>query len=202
MMFLLVLEFIKCLWELIGLLSNYHNRSHYASINLHNLHPIFTQEQLASSLRTTFLSIPALHAVIIMDIEKLCSNIHSSLHSNPIASTQLNSPSSHWSVDSKGFLLLNNKIYVHDSSDLQLCILQYKHNHPISSHFRQNWTMELVWCEYIWLKFHDFVKFYIKSCTTCMCSKSQRHHPYGLLKQLPKTLELNIHGLHWEATKV
>ena len=26
MMFLLVLEFIKCLWELIGLLSNYHNR--------------------------------------------------------------------------------------------------------------------------------------------------------------------------------
>ena len=25
-MFLLVLEFIKCLWELIGLLSDYHNR--------------------------------------------------------------------------------------------------------------------------------------------------------------------------------
>ena len=29
MMFLLVLEFIKCLWELIGLLSDYHNISRY-----------------------------------------------------------------------------------------------------------------------------------------------------------------------------
>ena len=30
MMFLSVLEFIKCLWELTGLLSNYHNTSDYA----------------------------------------------------------------------------------------------------------------------------------------------------------------------------
>ena len=26
---------------------------------------------------------------------------------------------------------------------------------------------------------------FCKSCTTCMCSKSQRHKPYGFLKQLP-----------------
>ena len=55
-----------------------------------------------------------------MDIEKLCSNICSSLHSNLIASTQLDSPSPRWSVDSKGFLLLDDKIYVPDTSDLQL----------------------------------------------------------------------------------
>ena len=45
--------------------------------------------------------------------------------------------------------------------------------------------MELVQCEYVWLKLRDSVKSYIKSCTTCMRSKSQRHHPYKLLKQLP-----------------
>ena len=45
--------------------------------------------------------------------------------------------------------------------------------------------MELVRREYVWLKLHDSVKSYVKSCTTCMRSKSQRHHPYGLLKQLP-----------------
>ena len=92
--------------------------SNYASVNPHNLCPIFTQEQLASSLCTTFLSVPALHAAIIMDIEKLCSNICSTLPSDPIASAQLNSLSPHWSVDSEGFLLLNDKIYVPDTADL------------------------------------------------------------------------------------
>ena len=92
--------------------------SDYASVNPHNLHPIFTQEQLASSLHTTFLSVPTLCATIIMDIEKLCSNIRSSLCSDPIASTQLDFPSPCWSIDSEGFLLLDNKIYVPDTANL------------------------------------------------------------------------------------
>ena len=157
-------------------------KNDYGSINPHNLCPIFTQEQLALSLHTTFFSVPALHATIIMDIEKLCSDIHSSLCSDPITSAQLDSLSPCWSVDSEGFLLLNDKIYIPNTSDLQLHILQYKHNHPISGHFRQNLTMELVRREYIWLKVYDSIKSYVKSCTTCM---SQRHCPYGLLKQLP-----------------
>ena len=102
------------------------------------------QEQLASSLHTAFLSVPTLHTTIIMDIEKLRSDIHSSLHSDLITSAQLDSPSPCWSINSEGFLLLDDKIYVPDTSDLQLRILQYNHNHPISGHFRQNQTMELV----------------------------------------------------------
>ena len=98
------------------------------------------QEQLASSFRTTFLSVPTLCTVIIMDIEKLRSNICS----NPITSAQLDSPSPHWSVNSEGFLLLDDKIYIPNTTDLRLRILQYKHNHLISSHFGQNQTMELV----------------------------------------------------------
>ena len=76
------------------------------------------QEQLALSLHAKFLSVPTLHATIIMDIKKLCSDIHSSLHSDPIASAQLDSPSPCWSIDSKGFLLLDDNIYVPDTSDL------------------------------------------------------------------------------------
>ena len=53
-------------------------------------------------------------------IEKLRSDIRSSLHSDPIASTQLDSPSPRWSVNSEGFLLLDNKIYVPDTPNLQL----------------------------------------------------------------------------------
>ena len=32
MMFFLVLEFIKCLWKLIGLLSDYHNTEKYSEL--------------------------------------------------------------------------------------------------------------------------------------------------------------------------
>ena len=105
---------------------------------------MFTQEQLASPLQATFLSVPILHAEIIMDIEKLHSDIQSPLCSDPIASVQLNSPSPCWFIDSEGFLLFDKKIYVPDHSDLQLHILQYKHDHLISGHFGQNQTMELV----------------------------------------------------------
>ena len=84
--------------------------SDYASINPHNLHPVFTQEQLASSLHTIFLSVPALCTTIIMDIKKL--------HSDLITSTQLDSLSPCWSVNSKGFLLLNDKIYIPNTSNL------------------------------------------------------------------------------------
>ena len=76
------------------------------------------QEQLASSLCTTFLSVPALCAAIIMDIKKLHSNIRSSLCSDPITSAQLDSSSPHWSIDSEGFLLLDDKIYIPDTADL------------------------------------------------------------------------------------
>ena len=92
--------------------------SNYASINPHNLHPVFMQEQLALSLCTTFLSVPPLSTAIIMDIEKLRSDIHLSLCSNLIASAQLDSPSLCWSVNSKSFLLLDDKIYVPDTADL------------------------------------------------------------------------------------
>ena len=126
------------------------------------------QEQLASSLHTTFLSVPTLCNVIIMDIEKLRSNIRLSLCSDPIASAQLDSPSPHWSINSKGLLLLDDKIYVPDTSELRLRILQYKHDHLISSHFGQNRTMELVQHEYIWPKLCESVKSYVKSCTTCV----------------------------------
>ena len=45
--------------------------------------------------------------------------------------------------------------------------------------------MDLVRHNYVWPELRNSVKLYIKSCTTCMRSKSQRHCPYGLLKQLP-----------------
>ena len=41
----------------------------YAKVNLQNLRPVFTQEQLMISLRATYLEVPVLRAVELMDVE-------------------------------------------------------------------------------------------------------------------------------------
>ena len=65
--------------------------SDYATINPHNFRPVFTQEQLASSLRATIFLSPVLWAMSLMDIKQLHSNIHSTLSTDPIASIHLKS---------------------------------------------------------------------------------------------------------------
>ena len=58
--------------------------SDYASINLKNLRPMFTNEQLASSLHASTLWLPALRGSLIMDTKRLQADIVSSLQSDPI----------------------------------------------------------------------------------------------------------------------
>ena len=59
--------------------------SDYASINLWNLRPIFTDEQLASSLCATTFWLPALCGSLIMDTKWLQADIISSLQLDPMA---------------------------------------------------------------------------------------------------------------------
>ena len=59
--------------------------SNYTSINPQNLQPIFTDEQLALSLRATTFWLPALRGSLIMDTERLQADIVSSLQLDPMA---------------------------------------------------------------------------------------------------------------------
>src|SRR5258708_22416204 len=45
--------------------------------------------------------------------------------------------------------------------------------------------MELIHHKYHWPGLRCMVKDYVKSCTSCTCTKAPHHKPYGLLKQLP-----------------
>jgi hypothetical protein len=63
--------------------------------------------------------------------------------------------------------------------------LHYKHDHPLSGHFGQNWTLELTHHDYTWPGIQTFIKDYMSSCTSCACPKVPCHKPYSLLKQLP-----------------
>jgi len=160
--------------------------SGYAQVNPQNLRLVFTQEQLSNSLCTTYLEFPVLHAVAIMDVETLHSNILSALPSDPIAQVHLaDPPDSRWSTNKAGFLQLDGRIYVPDLDDLHLRVLWYRHDHPLAGHFGQNQTLELIRHEYTWPGLQTFIKDYIRSCTSCTRAKTPRHRPYGLLKQLP-----------------
>ena len=150
--------------------------SGYAQVNPQNFQPVFTQEQLSASLRATYLEYPVLRAVTIMDVEKLHSNILSALPSDPIAQTHLKDTSQPWwCVDDAGFLRLNDRIYVPDSDNLRLRVLWYNHDHPLTGHFGQNCTLELLRCEYTWPGIRTFVKDYIRSCTSCTQAKTPHH---------------------------
>jgi len=121
-----------------------------------------------------------------MDVETLHNIILSALPSDPIAQIHLSdSPDSRRSTDEAGFLHLDGHIYILDLDSLHLQVLWYHHDHPLSGHFGQNWTLELIRHKYTWPGLRTFVKDYIQSCTSCARAKTLHHQPYGLLKQLP-----------------
>ena len=106
---------------------------------------MLTQELLANSLQATYLKFPVLRAVAIMDIKTLHSDILTALPSDPIAQAHVSDTAeSQWSVDESSFLWLDRCIYVSDIEDLHLRVLRNKHDHPISSHYGQNQTMDLI----------------------------------------------------------
>ena len=116
--------------------------SDYASINPQNLRPMFTNQQLALSPHTTRLRSTALKGSLIMDTERLHADICSSLQSDPVALEHLSTDSDPcWVTSPDGLLQLEDQIYVPDTGNLQLCILQYMHDHPLAGHCGQQKTL-------------------------------------------------------------
>jgi len=111
-----------------------------------------------------------------MDIEHLHADILANLSSDLIAKAHLSDTSNpRWSTDETGYLCLNGHMYVPKANDLRLHVLRYKHDHPLSGHFSQNRTLELIHREYTWPGIHTYIKDYIKSCMTCARAKTPHH---------------------------
>ena len=110
---------------------------------------MFTTEQLSDSLRATYLETPVLQASALMDIERLHTDILTNLSTDLIAKAHLSDSSNpRWSTDEAGYLRRNSHMYVPKANDLHLCVLKYKHDHPLSGRFGQNHTLELIRREY------------------------------------------------------
>jgi len=146
---------------------------------------VFTAEQLTDSLRATYLHAPVLRASALMDVERLHADILANLPTDPITKAHLSDTSNpRWSTNEAGYLCLNGHMYVPKTNDLHLHVIRYKHDHPLSGHFSQNHTLELIHHEYTWPGIHTYVKDYVKSCKACARAKTPCHRPYGMLKQL------------------
>ena len=156
----------------------------YTTVNPHNFKPIFTQEQLAASVRATVLLFPSLCTATVVDLDTLHQNILLALPSDPIATKHI-FVDGRWSTDPNGLLLLDNRIYVLSAGNFHTHVLQYNHDHILAGHFGQNKTLELVRCGYSWPSLRADVQQFYKSCITCVRYKPQCHKPYGSLKQLP-----------------
>lgn len=163
--------------------------SSYAKVNPQNFRPIFTNEQLTSSLRATFLQGPVLRASVIMDVDSLHKSIRDSYQYDAEAVRGLefaaDAQRPRWTLRDDGLLRLDNRIYVPDHSDLRVQVLRNHHDHILAGHFGINRTQASVRREYTWPKVRDFVRDYISSCTVCGRNKPRRHRPYGFLKPLP-----------------
>ena len=165
----------------------------YAKVNPHNFRPVFTNEQLQSSLRATYLEEPVLRAAVVMDTVTLHSEIREALPTDPETAKGLsavkNKTSPRWSLDEDGLLKLDNRIYVPrvggTSDSLRIKVLQNLHDHILAGHFGQNRTLDLVRRTYVWPELRTFVRDWCRSCVHCKRNKKPRHRPYGLLKPLP-----------------
>src|SRR5882672_6655459 len=120
-----------------------------------------------------------------MDAERLHSDIWSQLQDNPISAEHLDNQSDpSWTLDPDGLLHHLGHIYILNSGNLRLCVLQYLHDHPLAGHFGQKMTLYQVQMHYYWSGLLIYVKYYCKLCTICSHTKPVCHRPYGLLKQL------------------
>ena len=128
-----------------------------------------------------------------MDIEELQKDILSAYDKDPAVQSFCTDPEnarySWWSTGDVGFIQIDQWIYVPDSRDLWLCVLQSFHDHPILGHYGVNNTLSVIWWEYTWPNMQDFVENYVQSCTACSRSKAKHHKPHSLLWQLPIPLQ-------------
>jgi len=164
----------------------------YSSVNPQNYRPVFSEEQLTASLRTTGLH-PIVDQVLqTIDTDQLHTDIREALITDRFAHNLLSKPfppNSPYSLSPSGLLLINHRIYVPDSSpasgNLRTRVLQLKHDHPTAGHPGQSHTLKLLRLDYVWPNVRTDVKDFVNSCISCKRNKNPRHKPFGLIQQLP-----------------
>jgi len=127
---------------------------------------------------------------VVLDSAALLVSIKQGLATNPFAQAHLerlhslqlpqepnNDP---WSLTKdSGFLLFKGALYVPDHADIRLDVLRSHHDHCLAGHLGIGKTITNIQHQFYWPGLNWFVTDYVRSCSTCRCSKSVHHKPFS-----------------------
>jgi len=132
---------------------------------------------------------PTLWVTVVTDPQTLFSCIKEAQKANLPATNLLGNKEStdnpQWSKDKNGTLYYDRQVFVPNTGDLCLLVINSRHDHVLARHLGQSKTYQLICWDYNWPNLQKFVVNYIRSCYVCDRNKARHHKPYGLLKQLP-----------------
>ncbi|MBW0524753.1 hypothetical protein O181_064468 [Austropuccinia psidii MF-1] len=81
-------------------------------------------------------------------------------------------------------LLLKHRVVIPRNEEIQLNILQKRHDSPFAGHPGQEKTLKLIKGNSYWAGMNKFIKDYLSSCKQCLRNKNIHHTKFGLLKPL------------------
>src|SRR5258707_2178675 len=166
-----------------------------------NVRPLFTPQQLETpTSRTSALDHPPGGLSETLDQFQIWTEVTQHLSSDTFALTfkrrlrdQHSLPGWEWKEEC---LWYEGCIYVPEPLRLQL--IHNHHDHPMAGHFGHRKTIELIRRSCHWPGLTQMVKKYIRSCTVCARSKSNRHKLTSFINQLtflPRPVESILQSL-------
>ncbi|MBW0580938.1 hypothetical protein O181_120653 [Austropuccinia psidii MF-1] len=81
-------------------------------------------------------------------------------------------------------LLFKDRVVIPSNEELQLNILQKRHDSPLAGHPGQEKTLKLIKRDFYWAGMNQFIKDYVSPCQKCSRNKNIHHKKFGLLKPL------------------
>ncbi|MBW0547563.1 hypothetical protein O181_087278 [Austropuccinia psidii MF-1] len=81
-------------------------------------------------------------------------------------------------------LLFKDRMVITSNEELQLNILQKRHDSPLAGHPGQEKILKLIKRDFYWAGMNQFIKDYVSSCQQCSRNKNIHHEKFGLLKPL------------------
>ncbi|MBW0493937.1 hypothetical protein O181_033652 [Austropuccinia psidii MF-1] len=81
-------------------------------------------------------------------------------------------------------LLLKDRVLVPSNGEIQLNILQKRHDSLLAAHPGQEKTLRLIKKGFYWAGMNQAIKDYVSSCQKCSRNKKINHKKFGLLKPL------------------
>ncbi|MBW0510727.1 hypothetical protein O181_050442 [Austropuccinia psidii MF-1] len=82
------------------------------------------------------------------------------------------------------FLLFKDRVLIPSNEEIQLNILQKRHDSPLAGHPGQEKTLKIIKRDFYWAGMNQFIKDYVSSFQQCSRNKNIHHKKLGLLKPL------------------